>query len=298
MAQLDLGGRCLSYEELGDASGVPCVYLHGTPSCSAEARHLDAAAREVGVRLVAPDRPGFGGSDPLPGRRVADFASDVAALARSLGLRSYLVIGVSGGGPYALACAALLPQVRATALVAALVPQELPGVRDALPADLLGAFELARSDPAALEAHYATVLSAPVAPVSDAPPGSDAEVLSRPEAAEVFEAMRAGGVRQGYRAAVQEMQAFAGDWGYAATDVRGPVRVWAGVDDPQLPPDVARAVAAALPCATCTVVEGGHLFAVDRGADVLRDLVAAAGQVSGHASTGPVRGVARAPKCR
>jgi pimeloyl-ACP methyl ester carboxylesterase len=88
---------------------LPVFWLHGTPQIGAPPTPLFGAAAEHGIRWVSYDRPGYGGSSLLPGRDVASGAADVAVIADSLGLDRFAVLGQSGGGPYALACAALLP---------------------------------------------------------------------------------------------------------------------------------------------------------------------------------------------
>jgi pimeloyl-ACP methyl ester carboxylesterase len=100
-------GRTLAYTEWGDAQGRPVLFFHGSPLsrlwCPDE-----EATQAARVHLVAVDRPGFGGSDLQPGRRLEDWPLDVAELADALGFESFAVVGYSAGGPYSLACAALL----------------------------------------------------------------------------------------------------------------------------------------------------------------------------------------------
>ncbi|WP_455385831.1 alpha/beta fold hydrolase, partial [Acidihalobacter prosperus] len=118
-------GRRLAYAEYGDPRGRPLIYNHGLLSSRFEAVFADGAARRLGLRLIAVDRPGCGGSDPLPGRRLLDWPGDVAALAAALRLPHFHVFGVSGGGPYALACAsALAGRVTGLTLVCPLGPPD------------------------------------------------------------------------------------------------------------------------------------------------------------------------------
>src|SRR5215212_10064165 len=101
-------GRALAYVERGAEDGTPVIVSHGTPG-SRLARHPDPEIYERhGVRAVAYDRPGYGRSDPQPGRSVADATADVAAIADELGFDRFAVVGGSGGAPHALACGALL----------------------------------------------------------------------------------------------------------------------------------------------------------------------------------------------
>lgn len=101
-------GRTLAYTELGDPGGEVVMYFHGAPGSRFELQQLDDEFRSHGVRLVTADRPGYGGSAPLGGRTTASWAHDVEALADHLGTEHFGVIGLSSGGPYTVACAALL----------------------------------------------------------------------------------------------------------------------------------------------------------------------------------------------
>ena len=102
-------GRTLAYAEWGGLGGRPVFYFHGMPSSRLFIPDPDAAVDEH-VRVIAPDRPGMGGSDPQPGHVVADWPADVVELADSLGLDRFSVVGWSAGAPYAFACAALIPE--------------------------------------------------------------------------------------------------------------------------------------------------------------------------------------------
>ncbi|WP_405090912.1 alpha/beta hydrolase [Micromonospora sp. NBC_01392] len=110
-------GRVLHVYDTGGAGRLPVFWHHGTPNVGAPPAPLFATADRLGLRWVSHDRPGYGGSTPLPDRDVASAASDVAAVADALGLDRFAVMGHSGGGPHALACGALLPE-RVVAVVA------------------------------------------------------------------------------------------------------------------------------------------------------------------------------------
>jgi len=103
-------GRRLGFDDLGTAAGRPVIYMHGGTTSRMTARLAAADAAELGIRLIAPDRPGIGLSDPQPGRTLSDWADDVHALAVTLGLDQYGVLGVSEGTPYALACGSAHPK--------------------------------------------------------------------------------------------------------------------------------------------------------------------------------------------
>ena len=133
MALLTLpDGRTIELTDTGAPSGAAgrvLVYHHGTPGVALVPSVLLEAATEAGWRVVAASRPGYGASTPHPGRRVADAAADTAAALDHLGIGECVAVGWSGGGPHALACAALLPgRVRAVATLAGLAPSDADGL--------------------------------------------------------------------------------------------------------------------------------------------------------------------------
>ncbi|MFI5841657.1 alpha/beta fold hydrolase [Catenuloplanes sp. NPDC051500] len=115
-------GRTLHVYDRGSGARV-VLWHHGTPNIGTPPRPLFDAADRLGVRLIGYDRPGYGGSTPLPGRDIASAARDAAVVADALGVGTFAVLGHSGGGPHALACAALLPgRVTAAASISGLAP--------------------------------------------------------------------------------------------------------------------------------------------------------------------------------
>jgi len=121
-------GRTLSYAEYGDPNGYPLMFFHGYPSCRLEAWFLDPIVQRKGIRLIAPDRPGFGRSTFVHNRQLTDYPSDIRALADHMGLEKFAVLGGSGGGPYAVACAKDLPgRLSAVGLMASAGPWAVEG---------------------------------------------------------------------------------------------------------------------------------------------------------------------------
>jgi pimeloyl-ACP methyl ester carboxylesterase len=122
-------GRVLAVEEAGDPAGRPVLVQGGTPGSRLLYGPHARDAAERGLRLIGYDRPGYGGSSPLPGRSVADCADDVRAICTVLGIDRLAMWGASGGGPHVLACAALLPDlVVAAATLASLAPFDADGL--------------------------------------------------------------------------------------------------------------------------------------------------------------------------
>ncbi|MGZ4736808.1 MAG: alpha/beta fold hydrolase [Acidimicrobiia bacterium] len=117
--EVDVGGQVVGVYEFGDPAGAPVMVFHGTPACGAGFAWADDPARARGLRLIAPDRPGVGLSSRVASWTIADYPANVEALANTLGIDQFSVWGYSGGGPYAVACAALLTdRVTMTAVAA------------------------------------------------------------------------------------------------------------------------------------------------------------------------------------
>ncbi|KAI8265128.1 hypothetical protein K4K58_011773 [Colletotrichum sp. SAR11_239] len=120
-------GRKLGYSQYGLSTGKPIFYCHGLPGSRVEAGHLHEAAVETGARIIATDRPGMGLSTFQTGRTLLDHPKDLEHLASHLKINEYGVMGVSGGGPYALACARAMPRdkLKAVAIVCGIGPQDI-----------------------------------------------------------------------------------------------------------------------------------------------------------------------------
>ncbi len=275
----------LAWREGGDPDGRPLLYCHGFPSSRLESRLADDHARRHGLRLVAPDRPGLGRSDPAPGRTPATTAADLLALADHLGWARFAVLGVSAGGPYALALAAHAPErVAAVSCVAPLTP---PAGTSGMHAPARLALSLARHRP-----HLFAALAARLAgPLRRHPeravrllrpwlPAADARLLTDPAFAGPWAAALAEGLRQG-RAAAEDLVALVRRWDLDPGAVTAPVRLWHGLEDTQVPPSHSRWLARRLPRAQLHLRPGhGHFSLPGREADVIlatlaRDLEAA-----------------------
>ena len=126
--RIDVDGRTLSVAEAGDPEGHGVFALHGTPGSRLFWHEAVEDAEKRGIRMVAYDRPGYGGSDPAPGRTVADAADDIGAIADALHIDRYAVYGGSGGGPHALANAVRPDRVVAVAALASVAPWRADGL--------------------------------------------------------------------------------------------------------------------------------------------------------------------------
>jgi len=254
-------GRTLAYAELGDRDGEPVFFFHGTPGSRLSGSLGSDVKDEVGARVVAPDRPGFGASDPQPGREFADWAGDVAALADELGIDEYGVVGFSGGGPYALACAAHTPErVTRCAVVSGVGP---PGAERG---DL--GFERALAAAARVSPHLGRPFVWLMARVVEraetftdvvGEQGSDLAGPRYGETGRVFLADFREGLSQGTRPLAAEYGLLYDDWDFDLEDVGVPTRVFHGDSDENVPLAAGDRVADEVPNADLTVcADSGH----------------------------------------
>ncbi|MFB6269676.1 MAG: alpha/beta fold hydrolase, partial [Halobacterium sp.] len=225
-------GRTLAYAEYGDPDGVPVFFFHGTPGSRVSGSVARDEKADVGARVVAPDRPGMGRSDYQAGRSLADWPEDVEVLADELGFDEYGVVGFSGGGPYALACASLTPErVTRCAVVSGVAPPDVTN-------DEQGWFERAVSASTRLSPHLGRPLTWLMGRVIDDADGFTDVVgdpkdgdLADPRLGETGRIMLSDfreGVRQGSLALAADFSVVHGDWGFDLGDVAVPTRVFHG----------------------------------------------------------------------
>ncbi len=270
-------GRTLRGFEAGDASGELVIYHHGTPTSGLLAQDWHVNARERGIRLVGFDRPGYGGSTRHEGRTIADVAGDVAALADALGVGRFRTWGVSGGGPHALACAAVLGQrVIAVASVAGVAPYDADGLNflDGMGQDNLDEFGAALNGAAALcrylDNQRLELMSASAEGLREAMasllPPVDLAALTGDFAEHLYASM-VGGLCDGYKGWLDDDLAFVSAWGFDLTAVDVPVLVLQGGQDLMVPPAHGRWIAGQIPAVTARLPpDEGHLsLAADVG---------------------------------
>ena len=251
-------GRRMAYSDHGDPAGPVVLECVGTPQSRLPDPRQVALAERLGYRMLMPDRPGFGGSDPQPGRTLEDWPADAAALMDSLGVDRFAVIGGSGGGPYAVACGVSLgDRVTAVALAAPAEPRNAPShgfVPTQDPVALRQRGEtiarLARDDPDGLAAFFAPDLS---------DTDREQEAATDPVvAARGLENLREA-FRQGADAYVEDHTIAGGDWSHLLARLTRPTRIWQGTDDKNVPAESTRWLADRIPGAQLTVLSGaGH----------------------------------------
>ena len=285
------GGRVLGYAEYGDPDGLPLIGFHGTPGSRFMFRLAHRHALDLGLRLLAPERPGFGLSTYHRGHTLANYADDIAAFADALGISRFAVAGVSGGAPYAVACAALLPE-RVTAL--ALVSPVGPMAGDERPRSIgpghYFAFRLAPRVMPFLAAIFTigrcAFLYTPGAMigfiVSRSTP-SDWKILSRREVRRNLLQGVSEGVRPGIRGALREMRLFSQAWNLPFQRIKAPAFLWQGTADRNVPAAAAFRLGELIPsCRVTRVEKGGHYWIFDNIDTVLGTIAGAVRGLAGR----------------
>ncbi|MFF0519421.1 alpha/beta hydrolase [Actinomadura nitritigenes] len=277
-------GRGLAVEEWGEPAGRPVFLLHGTPGSRLGPIPRPMVLYQLGIRLITFDRPGYGRSDRRIGRAVADVADDVRRIANTLELREFAVLGRSGGGPHALACAALLPgRARRVAALVGLAPAQAEGldwfegmaasntreylaVRRQGPlvsARLRSVADRIRADPA----QYVADLSAELTQ-------SDRRVVSDAGMRRMLLETFAEAFRTSADGWIDDLLAFCAPWGFELGEIVVPTMLWHGANDTFSPAGHSRWLADRIPTSTVVVQPGSaHFGAFDVLPDVLTWLV-------------------------
>ncbi|MEV0251873.1 alpha/beta hydrolase [Nocardia sp. NPDC050712] len=254
-------GRTVTWAEYGDPQGVPVLFCHGTPGGRLVAAHSHDSYLRQGLRVLSPDRPGYGGTDPLPGRSVRDAAPDALAVLDACGVRDAFVVGGSGGGPHALAVAVAAPdRIRAVGVFVGAAPL-LGAERDgqvAINQAVMDRLDQPGELRDLLDRMRTTLREEGLASLLTDAPESDREQWARHAAARQQSLQEA--LDPGIEGMFDDYQAiFGGAWGFDPEQVAVPV-VWAhGDQDRNVPASAARRIAARIPrCRFIGWADVGH----------------------------------------
>lgn len=278
------GNRRLTYRIYG-ASDAACsiFYFHGFPGSRCEGAIWDEAARKLGAAIIAPDRPGFGSTDDAPGRTIGGWASDVQALCSALSIQRCSVIGVSGGGPYALACARFLPDIVVTAqIVSSLAPAEIPSVLRGMAWGNRTMFKLAGRAPQAvhlftriLGALWARSAPAALAWFRAFVSQADRTILDRPDVRRMMLENIRTAFERGYQGVSGDFKLIAAPWDFSIADISVPTTIWHGLADTYVPPAMSDYLARTIPrCGQKTFPTSGHLLVIEQAEAILQAALA------------------------
>lgn len=233
--------RDISVEVWGAPTGMPIFLLHGTPGSRRGPRPRTPVLYRLGVRLICYDRPGYGGSGRQPGRTVADAARDVRVIADKLEIDNFGVVGRSGGGPHALACAAVLSErVHSAAILVGLAPSDAKGLDwyDGMTKSNVEDFERADNDTAGVEAAITGLADQ----VRDDPEnllrhllpelgGTDLRIVGDVAIRRLLTETYAEALREGAAGWIDDVLALRRPWGFDLSAITAPVLLWHGEQD-------------------------------------------------------------------
>jgi pimeloyl-ACP methyl ester carboxylesterase len=273
-------GRRLGVAEFGDETGRPVLWFHGTPGARRQvppaARRL---ARRANLRILGVERPGVGHSTPHLYRFVGEFADDIGELTERLGIDRFGVVGLSGGGPYVLACAHAMPErVVAGAVLGGVAPtrgaEAAAGGAMRLAAPFEPLLHLLREPLGGLF----TLAVQSLRPFADQAfdtylrfaPSGDRRVLGDPEMREAFIEDMMLGSRENLRSFVYDLILFSRHWGFSLGEIHVPIHFWQGDQDNLVPPAHAEHLARLVPGARLARdPTGGHLAGLEMAEQAL-----------------------------
>ena len=274
-------GRALSWAEYGDPNGEPLFFHHGIPSSRVAAAVMEPGAARAGVRLIAPERPGFGYSDPLPARTILDWPADLRQLADYLEFEKFSVAGISAGLPYTLACALHMPdRLHRVALVSGLGAIDSGEVLEGMSYEwrLIYTLFLKSQRLASLwmRGYGRSVQKRPERVVAEQikrMPPVDGKILgSEPTLTNRITDLREA-FRQGPAAAGDEARHHLEPWGFDLKDVEFPVMLWHAMLDESHPIQMGRRIAAELPNCRPIYVDGvGSLGFIEHAESIFNAL--------------------------
>jgi len=277
-------GREIAVQVSGKPAGHPMFFFHGTPGSSAGPLPRLQVLYKMGVQVISFDRPGYGRSERLFARTVADVVPDVVTIADSMGLETFAVVGRSGGGPHALACAAQLPdRVTQAAALVSLAPWGAAGLDwfNGMAGSNVDAFTTAAAEPERLITRLvqdaAKIKENPashVAALGPEMPEPDRRMVADADIRRLLAENFKEALRDGPDGWIDDVLAFSSPWGFEVADIRVPVLLWAGEMDVFSPVTHTRWLGDHIPGALVQIQpESAHFDALKALADVMAWLI-------------------------
>ena len=265
-------GRKLAYAEFGKPDGSPVLYFHAAPSSRLEPLSIgDEVFRQLGLRVICPDRPGIGQSDFQPQRGFSDWPKDVEFLADAIGLKKFSVLGVSGGGGYAAVCAAKIPERLCKVVIASgawrIDSEALRNI--GFPMNLQ--WQLAAHAPILLPLMLRMMIKlmskSPsgrseqvLAPPNSILPAADYVVMAQPDRIAINQQTLSEVMRQGSKGPVWDMRLYVREWDFDLAEIQTPLTMFQGVQDRNVPMELVQRMVKSLPrTKLITYPEDGHI---------------------------------------
>lgn len=257
--------RQLSYVEYGNISGRAMIMCHGLPGSSFEHPPNPRLMDEYDIRLIVPDRPGYGDSTFLKERSVTGYVDDIIQLVDTLGLDSFIVAGFSGGGPYAIAIAQHLPlRVSQLLLFSSSAPREHLGDVAAINPASQALFELAETNPQMLELQlqpYADSPDALLLMMESLSSDIDKQLFQQSEFRGMYRENMMMALKQGVAGIAWDMHLAAIPWETKPSKVEVPCQLWHGFSDQNAPIAMGRYLTDTLPnCKSHFLPDEGHFL--------------------------------------
>lgn len=276
-------GRRFAYTDAGPEHGTPVVLIHGNPGSRLMQHPDEGIIDRLGVRLIVPDRPGFGYSTYQVNRKLTDLPDDIIQLMNRLGVTRFSVFGVSAGGPYVAALAHKYPErVRSAAMVSGVAPFDRADAYAGVNDNYRAAYQLGKLPawmlfPAMAWSNYALLANNVLKwkyMVDNASP-ADLDVLGNPKIRAQINAFRKEATRFGSQGVVQETKIITRPWGFRLTDVRTPIHLWYWADDQIVSQQMGRFLHERLPNSIPHFEDGGGHFSIYTAWErILRGLLA------------------------
>jgi len=275
--------RTLGYAEYGATDGAPIFYFTGGNSSRFEGKWFEKAALKKHIRLIVPDRPGFGLSTHHSSRQLIHWADDVAQLADALSIDKFSIFGLSGGGPHVLAVAHQIPErLRKVAIISGTGTPDMPDKFRGMwfPVQLI--FLTAKRLPSMnrfllkqMSGFYSNEQQM-LTQMKRALPKPDIELIDRrPEIVSIFAEATREAHRNGVAGDALEWQLYVHDWGFKLRDVKKEIKLWYGKYDQQVPIGMGRYLSHELPIASLVEVEdGGHFSTINNHIDGIFEYLA------------------------
>jgi len=274
-------GRQLGFAEYGDPAGHPVLAFHGVPGTRFMFRPTAIPAKRFGLRIIAPDRPGYGLSEPQPDRQLANWLDDAAALVRQLELEHFSLVGISGGAPFATLTAAHFgPRVAALGLVSPMGPVadivdavEMPGMQRRFFLNLPNRTRVMKWGTSGANALFRLAPRASYDLAVRTLPPADREIMQQPSVRDhviedVQESLTFDG--EGARA---DWVIFSQPWGVDYSCIAARAILWQGLDDTIVPINVALELGRLIPgCRVVELVGEGHFWALREVDEILENI--------------------------